>query len=391
MGKNKKKTSSNGKKQLPFVSVCTPTFNRRPFIPIMLKCFNSQDYPKDRIEWIIIDDGSDKIEDLVKYHPNVKYFKYEGKMTLGKKRNLMHEKSCGEILVYMDDDDYYPPTRISHAVEMLTTHSKALCAGASELYIWFKHINQMWKFGPYGPNHATAGTFAFKRELLEQTKYDEKACLAEEKGFLKNYTIPFVQLDPKHTILVFSHIQNTFDKKTLLKDAPNRFCIPSDKVVDEFVTDEEIKQFFLVDIDEKLNAYEPGSPLNKPDVIKQTKELTEERKKMQEEARQKNNQPIFMMDHPEKGKIPLNPNQILEIVKQQQNKLKEQQDIINMLSDKLRALENGNTFIEKKDDEHDTNILSDKLKLEEKKNNLLEKKYDLLESKLSSIKNLLES
>ena len=130
--------------------------------------------------------------------------------------------------------------------------------------------------------------------------------------------------------------------------------------------------------------------MNKPDVIKQTKELTEERKKMQEEARQKNNQPIFMMDHPEKGKIPLNPNQILEIVKQQQNKLKEQQDIINMLSDKLRALENGNTFIEKKNDEHDTNILSDKLKLEEKKNYLLEKKNELLESKLNSIKNLLE-
>ena len=84
---------------------------------MMLKCFNSQDYPKDRIEWIIIDDGSDKIEDLVKYHPNVKYFKYERKMTLGKKRNLMHEKSSGEIIGYMDDDDYYPPTRISHLLK----------------------------------------------------------------------------------------------------------------------------------------------------------------------------------------------------------------------------------------------------------------------------------
>ena len=31
------------------------------------------------------------------------------KMTLGKKRNLMHEKSKGDIIVYMDDDDYYPP------------------------------------------------------------------------------------------------------------------------------------------------------------------------------------------------------------------------------------------------------------------------------------------
>ena len=34
------------------VSVCTPTFNRRPFIPSILKCFQHQDY-KGAIEWII--------------------------------------------------------------------------------------------------------------------------------------------------------------------------------------------------------------------------------------------------------------------------------------------------------------------------------------------------
>jgi len=339
MGKKKRKSSTNTKK-LPFVSVCTPTFNRRPFIPIMLKCFNSQTYPKDNIEWIIIDDGTDKIEDLVKYHPNVKYFKYDNKMTLGKKRNIMHEKSCGDIIVYMDDDDYYPPTRISHAVEMLMTNSKALCAGSSELYIWFKHINTMYQFGPYGPNHATAGTFAFKRELLNQTKYDENACLAEEKEFLKNYTIPFVQLEPKHTILVFSHIQNTFDKKTLLKDAPNKFCKPSDRTVNEFVTDSEIKQFFLMDIDDKLQSYEPGSPNNKPDVIKQTKELIEQRKKMQEESiNNKAKQPLFMMDHPEKGKIPLNSNEIIQILQKQQEKLKEQHYIIVNQQHKIKELQ----------------------------------------------------
>ena len=33
--------------------------------------------------------------------------------------------------------------------------------------------------------HATAGTFAFKRELLKQTKYDDNAEIAEEKAFLK--------------------------------------------------------------------------------------------------------------------------------------------------------------------------------------------------------------
>ena len=252
----------------------------------------------------------------------------------------MHEKSSGSIIVYMDDDDYYPPTRITHAVERLTSNSKALCAGASELYIWFKHINKMYQFGPYGPNHATAGTFAFKRELLEQTKYDEKACLAEEKAFLKNYTIPFVQLDAKHTILVFSHVQNTFDKKTLLNNAPNKFCQPSEKSVDEFVTDEEIKKFFLVDIDSKLSTYAPGNPENKPDVIKQTRELMEERQKIhEEEMKNRSQHPIFMMDHPEKGKIPLNSNQVIEILQKQQEKLKEQHHIIITQQRKIIELE----------------------------------------------------
>ena len=59
-------SGSESETLLPFVSICTPTFNRRPFIPFMIKCFEHQTYPKDRIEWIIIDDGTDPIEDLVK-------------------------------------------------------------------------------------------------------------------------------------------------------------------------------------------------------------------------------------------------------------------------------------------------------------------------------------
>ena len=45
--------------------------------------------------------------------------------------------------------------------------------------------------------YAAAGTFAFKRELLKITKYDDNAEMAEEKQFLQNYSIPFVQLDPR--------------------------------------------------------------------------------------------------------------------------------------------------------------------------------------------------
>jgi hypothetical protein len=279
--KNKKNKRKHN--MFPFVSVCTPTFNRRPFIEYIIKCFNHQDYPKNRMEWIILDDGTDKIGDLVSHIPQVKYFSYEKKMTLGEKRNLMHKKCSGSIIVYMDDDDYYPPQRISHAVERLKATPTALCAGSSEIYIYFKHINKLYQFGPYGPNHSTAGTFAFKKELLDITGYENSASLAEEKHFLKNYTIPFVQLDPLKTILVFSHEHNTFDKRKLLDNQhPNYVKESIDKKIEMFfekdMNKEEMIDFYMNQIEIKLKDYEPGRPNMKPDVLKQMIEIEKTRK-----------------------------------------------------------------------------------------------------------------
>jgi len=267
-------------KLLPMVSICTPTFNRRPFIPFMIQCFQHQTYPKERIEWIIVDDGTDKIEDLVKDIKEVKYYKYDEKMLLGKKRNTMHDKCSGDIIVYMDDDDYYPPTRISHAVETLMKNPYALCAGSSTMHIYFKHIQKMYQFGPYAEKHATAATFAFRKELLKITRYDDTAALAEERNFLKEYTVPFVQLDSIQTILVFSHIHNSFDKKTLLGNPNDPYVKETTKTVDDFVKEPDLKKFYMDDVDAILKKYEPGKPENKPDVLQQIGELKEKREKM---------------------------------------------------------------------------------------------------------------
>ena len=152
MGKktNKGKTSTSSGKydHLPFVSVCTPTFNRRPFWAMAIKCFQDYTYPKERMEWIIVDDGTDPIEDLVKDIPQVKYYREEKQMILGRKRNYMHDKSKGDIIVYQDDDDYYPPERVSHAVEKLMADPNVLAGGSSTLFLYFKHIQQMYRFGP---------------------------------------------------------------------------------------------------------------------------------------------------------------------------------------------------------------------------------------------------
>lgn len=312
---------------LPYVSVCTPTFNRRPFVESMIRCFDHQTYPKDRMEWIIIDDGTDKIEDLVINHPNVKYYSYDEKMPLGKKRNLMHDKSCGDIIVYMDDDDYYPPERVSHAVEVLTANPSVLCAGSSEIYIYFKHLTKMFQFGPYAPNHATAGTFAFKRELLQHTRYDETACLAEERKFLKDYSIPMVQLDPMKVILVFSHEHNTFDKRKLLERPNPAFVKETTKTLDDFITGASastLKHFFVDELDNLLKYYEPGLPKMKPDVIKQTEELEKNMIAMMQRQQQETaTGGTIIMQQEGKEPVALTNDQVINIIQVQQAQVKE--------------------------------------------------------------------
>jgi glycosyltransferase involved in cell wall biosynthesis len=326
----------------PLVTVCTPTFNRRPFIPIMLKCFEHQTYPKDKIEWIIIDDGTDKIEDLVRHIPQVKYLKYNKKLTLGQKRNIGNDAAKGEIIVYMDDDDYYPPERISHAVDMLKQTPKALCAGSSAMFIYFKHIDKMYQFGPYGPNHSTAATFAFKKELLNQTRFDEVSCVAEEKKFLKDYTIPFVQLESKKTILVFSHSHNSFDKKELLKQGPNPSVNETKILPSDIVKEPEILNFFMEDVDKLLNNYEPGKPENKPDVTKQLMEIKATRENMIKDHMQKQMEyqdtikKIQTLNNPETAQNRINDlSIIIQELNIENNQLKEK---VKYLEDKVKQI-----------------------------------------------------
>lgn len=267
---------------VPFVSICTPTFNRRPFIPHLISSIELQTYDKTRIEWVILDDGTDKIEDLVSCIPYVKYHKYDKQMTLGKKRNLMHTFCKGDVIVYMDDDDYYPCERVAHAVSTLqSAPAFILCAGSSALHIYFDHIKKIYQFGPYKENHSTAATMAFKKELLLITQYDESNAVAEEQHFLKNYTIPLVQLDPLKTILVFSHIHNSVDKKKML-DTPNKYMNLTTLKPDHFFKGpgaHVAKEFYVNRLNIVLSTYELGAPSFKPDLMNQIQKITDQRKK----------------------------------------------------------------------------------------------------------------
>jgi glycosyltransferase involved in cell wall biosynthesis len=233
----------------PFVSVLTPTYNRRRFLPSIIACYKAQTYPKDRMEWVILDDGDDCVQDIfeeaAKTIPNLRYIRIDQptKLLIGAKRNILNKEAKGDILVWMDDDDYYCPERVAHAVYKLQANPKIELAGSSELYMYYTDIQKIYRLGPYNRNHATNGTMAVRKSYAQTHKYDETVTHAEEKSFLEGYKNPMVQLDPYKVMLVMSHSQNTFDKKKL-REEKNPLCIPTNHKLKDFIKSAELRHFF---------------------------------------------------------------------------------------------------------------------------------------------------
>jgi glycosyltransferase involved in cell wall biosynthesis len=220
------KTKVTANDALPFVSVLTPTYNRRLFIPAAIRCFRNQTYPQDRMEWIILDDGTDKVKDLIDAAnaagpTNIRYYALPDgeKLPIGAKRNRVNELAKGDICVCWDDDDYYPPDRVRKAVTKLRSSPghKVPVVGSSQLYLYFTDRDEIWSIGPYNPNHCTNGTMAYWRSYFKDHRYDDTAEKAEEAKFMDGWKTPVFQLTPEDTMLVLCHAYNTFDKRKLLE------------------------------------------------------------------------------------------------------------------------------------------------------------------------------
>jgi glycosyltransferase involved in cell wall biosynthesis len=230
----------------PFVSVVTPTFNRRRFIPSLVACYKHQTYPKHRMEWIVLDDGSDSVEELFKNTDiqNLRYIRLTEKKTIGAKRNILNSEAKGEIVIAMDDDDYYPPERVSAVVAAFKKNPKYELAGSSEIYMYYTDLKAIYRLGPYNPNHATNGTMAWRKSYAALHLYDETVTHAEEKSFLEDYKHPMIQLDPLKVMLVMSHTENTFDKKKMLQQEGSPFMKKTTMKLRDFIKEKTLRDFF---------------------------------------------------------------------------------------------------------------------------------------------------
>ena len=122
-----------GPPQAPLVSCLMPTRDRRRFVAQAVEYFLRQDY--ERRELVVLDDGDDRVADLMPADPRVRYVPLDERLVLGEKRNRACELARGEILVHWDDDDWHAPHRLTYQVAELERHGAELCGTAKVLYV----------------------------------------------------------------------------------------------------------------------------------------------------------------------------------------------------------------------------------------------------------------
>ena len=127
----------------PLVSCVMPTYNRRKFVPLAIRYFQRQEHPNK--ELIIVDDGTDCIEDLVPAQSDIKYIRLNGKITLGEKLNIACRNASGSIVANWDDDDWYAPRRLQYQVNELLKNNTEVC-GINQLLYYDLSNNQAYEY-----------------------------------------------------------------------------------------------------------------------------------------------------------------------------------------------------------------------------------------------------
>jgi glycosyltransferase involved in cell wall biosynthesis len=128
------------------VSCLMATRDRRPYIGLAIRCWQQQTHP-DR-ELLIMDDGNDRVADLIPADPRIRYFpRAPYPLSLGQKLNSLAQLAHGEICVNWDDDDWFSDDRIAHQVDTLLTAHVQVC-GFSSVYYWDDTTHQchVWAY-----------------------------------------------------------------------------------------------------------------------------------------------------------------------------------------------------------------------------------------------------
>lgn len=136
---------------LPLVSVVTPSYNQVAFLEKTIRSVLEQEYP--RIEYMVVDgvstDGS--VEIIQKYAPRLAWWVSEKDNGQAEAINKGLARAAGEVVAWLNSDDFYQPGAIANAVRALQQHPEAgFVYGDVEVVNQAGETTNLLRYGDWG-------------------------------------------------------------------------------------------------------------------------------------------------------------------------------------------------------------------------------------------------
>ena len=123
----------------PTVSIVIPHYGKRKTLKYLLKSILRSDYPKDKLEIIIVIDDAEQVYDVIRHfqHASVKIKVLPGRLwySASNRRNIGGLHSEGDILAFIDDDIILSQKALKKLVKTLIESPKIGCA-RSAIYLF---------------------------------------------------------------------------------------------------------------------------------------------------------------------------------------------------------------------------------------------------------------
>jgi hypothetical protein len=204
----------------PPISVLTVTYNRRNFIDLAFVNILTTDYPRDKIQWVIVDDSDDpnkmildKIKKFEDRAPGceITYVPMTKKRAVGYKRNKAVAAAKHSICLHMDDDDVYPETSFRRRVAWLLNDPNTDVVGCTMIAMYdlrqgISAVNvPPWVLEQR--QRVSEASFCFYTEYAKKHPFpDVGSC--EGEHFVPSCKT-FVEIPPQQILVALNHGTNT--------------------------------------------------------------------------------------------------------------------------------------------------------------------------------------
>jgi len=217
-------------KRYPSVSMIVPCFNEEKTLEGTVDSLLAMDYPKDKLEILIVDDGSSDTtkhigEALAHKHPQVQYFQKEngGKWTA---LNFGIPRSKGELVGCLDADSFVAPDALLEVVKKFEESPTADAMVPAMKVLGPKNLLELMQSAEYTFGIFVKKTFdnlaaisvlpgpfsIYRRSVFDTVGLFKHAHNTEDMEMAFRMHAHHLHIENAHTAIVYTKVPNTLRK-----------------------------------------------------------------------------------------------------------------------------------------------------------------------------------